>query len=138
MLNTSEIALRIKKIMDYRKLNSASFAELINVPRSAISHILSERNKPSLEFVLKIEAAFPEVDLQWLLHGYGKYPKTVVNPSISSESIKVDELEEPKPRVQKSILNIESVDVKNVTSTKKEIVKIVIFYKDQSFECFES
>ena len=44
---------RLKVILDYYNLTSSSFAEKIDVPRSSISHLLSGRNKPSLDFILK-------------------------------------------------------------------------------------
>ena len=57
--------------MDYYNESASSFAEKIGVQRSSISHILSGRNKPSLDFVLKVLSSFPEVELYWLLNGKG-------------------------------------------------------------------
>ena len=37
--------------------------------RSSLSHILSGRNKPSLDFILRVLQAFPDIDEKWLLHG---------------------------------------------------------------------
>ena len=53
MLNNSEIVSRIEKIRNNHKLTAASFATKIGVQRSAMSHILSGRNKPSLDFFNK-------------------------------------------------------------------------------------
>ena len=53
--------------MEQHELNASSFAEMIGVQRSSISHVLSGRNKPSLEFLAKIEATFDEVSFEWLL-----------------------------------------------------------------------
>jgi hypothetical protein len=39
------------------------------VQRSSLSHLLSGRNKPSLDFILKIVDVFPDVDLYWILNG---------------------------------------------------------------------
>ncbi|MEN8812270.1 MAG: helix-turn-helix transcriptional regulator, partial [Candidatus Arcticimaribacter sp.] len=69
MLNKSELIDRIREVMEQHELNASSFAETIGVQRSSISHILSGRNKPSLEFLAKIEAAFEEVSFEWLLKG---------------------------------------------------------------------
>ncbi|WP_452598137.1 helix-turn-helix domain-containing protein, partial [Pontimicrobium sp. MEBiC01747] len=74
MLNNEEFTKRLKKIIDYYGESASSFAEKIGVQRSSISHILSGRNKPSLEFVLKVLSAFPEVELYWLMNGKGKFP----------------------------------------------------------------
>ena len=74
MINIDEFAERLKTIMKYYTLNASSFADKIGVQRSAISHILTGRNKPSLDFVLKIIGEFKEVDLYWLLMGKGNFP----------------------------------------------------------------
>lgn len=62
---------RIKSIMEYYHLSSAQFADRIGFQRSALSHVLSGRNNPSLDFVLKVKAAFPDIDLDWLTMGKG-------------------------------------------------------------------
>ena len=54
MINNLDFAHRLNKVMDYYQLSAASFADKINVQRSSISHLLSGRNKPSLDFVLKV------------------------------------------------------------------------------------
>ncbi|MEJ6583565.1 MAG: helix-turn-helix transcriptional regulator, partial [Crocinitomicaceae bacterium] len=55
MLNNTEIVHRIQNIMNENELSASSFADRIGVQRSSISHILSGRNKPSLDFLAKIE-----------------------------------------------------------------------------------
>lgn len=62
---------RIRELLNARQLTPTQFADTIQVSRPVISHILSGRNKPSLEVVQKIVAAFPEVSLVWLLNGTG-------------------------------------------------------------------
>ena len=54
MLNIDFFISRLNQIMLSNNLNSASFAEQIGVQRSSVSHIMSKRNKPSLDFILKI------------------------------------------------------------------------------------
>lgn len=72
---------RIQKIIQQKKLTSSGFADMIGVPRSTISHLLSGRNNPSLEFIQKMLDAFPEIATDWLIRGkgpmyYGHLPKT--------------------------------------------------------------
>lgn len=74
--------------MQEQNLSATKFAEAIGVQRSAVSHVLSGRNKASLDFVLKIKQAYPEISLDWILLGKGE--KTV---TIAKES-KVDITEE--------------------------------------------
>ncbi|QDA61789.1 helix-turn-helix domain-containing protein [Hymenobacter jejuensis] len=63
---------RIREILTKRHLTPTQFADAIGVGRPIISHILSGRNKPSLEVVQKIIAAFPDLSLPWLLSGAGE------------------------------------------------------------------
>jgi transcriptional regulator with XRE-family HTH domain len=63
------ITERLKKIMDDNELSSSQLADRIGVQRSAISHILSGRNKPSLDFILKVLDSFSDISSEWLLRG---------------------------------------------------------------------
>ncbi|PZQ78296.1 MAG: XRE family transcriptional regulator, partial [Flavobacterium johnsoniae] len=51
MVNTEDFIKRLEKILDYYNLTASSFADKIGVQRSSISHLLSGRNKPSLDFI---------------------------------------------------------------------------------------
>lgn len=62
---------RIRDLLNWHKLTPTQFADAIQVGRPIISHILSGRNKASLDVVQRIVAAFPEVALPWLLSGTG-------------------------------------------------------------------
>jgi len=62
---------RIRQLLDSKQLTPTQFADQIGVGRPVMSHILSERNKPSLEVVQRIISAFPEISLPWLLSGTG-------------------------------------------------------------------
>ncbi len=62
---------RIKTIMAHYQLRAAQFSDAIGMQRSAVSHVLSGRNKPSLDFVLRIKRHFPEISLDWLTLGEG-------------------------------------------------------------------
>lgn len=75
MLNIDEFVKRLETIFDYYGLTASSFADKINVQRSSVSHLLSGRNKPSLDFIMKLIESFPEVDLLWILNGTGNFPK---------------------------------------------------------------
>ena len=62
---------RIRKLMENEKMSSSQFADEIDLQRSSLSHVLSGRNKPSLDFVMKIKQRFKEVNLGWLIFGNG-------------------------------------------------------------------
>ena len=69
MLNYKEIIKRIENLIQSKELTASGFAEKIGVQRSSISHIISGRNKPSLEFLIKITEVFPETSLSELVYG---------------------------------------------------------------------
>ena len=62
---------RIRILLENRQLTPTQFADVIGVARPIISHILSGRNKPSLEVVQRILAAMPDLAMPWLLNGTG-------------------------------------------------------------------
>lgn len=67
---------RISKVIDYSGLTPSEFADEIDVQRSSISHVTSGRNKPSLEFIIKIKSRFPEILWDWLVTGEGQMLKS--------------------------------------------------------------
>ena len=132
MVNTDEFTNRLNRIMEYYDLSAASFADKIDVGRSSISHLLSGRNKPSLDFVMKIIKAFPEVELYWLLNGKGSFPAkegSTPPPPVTKSTAPQEQL---FPKQTQEILAPVSGD-KN-----KQIQRIVIFYSDGSFDAYEN
>jgi transcriptional regulator with XRE-family HTH domain len=63
---------RLQTLLATEKLASSKFADLLGVNRSSISHLLSGRNNPSLEFLQKILVKFPHINPDWLLLGQGE------------------------------------------------------------------
>jgi transcriptional regulator with XRE-family HTH domain len=131
MINSDAFTKRLQQVIEYYGESASSFAEKIGVQRSSISHILSGRNKPSLEFVLKILSAFPEVELYWLLNGKGIFPKTKQTPPIQT----TDEL--PKDLFSTEKSDKETPPDHTVTPNK-QIERIVVFYSDGSFKNYEN
>lgn len=66
---------RISKIIEYSDLTSSEFADAVDVQRSSVSHITSGRNKPSLDFLIKVKEHFPELEWDWLIKGDGEMLK---------------------------------------------------------------
>jgi len=84
---------RIAKVIEYSNLTSSEFADEIDVQRSSISHITSGRNKPSLEFIIKIKSRFPELLWDWLVTGEGEMLKSELP---ESDALKNDDEEIPE------------------------------------------
>ncbi|WP_139921515.1 helix-turn-helix domain-containing protein [Hymenobacter sp. DG01] len=78
------IEQRIKELLLSRQLSPTQFADAIGISRPIVSHILSGRNKPSLEVVQRVIAAFPELSLPWLLNGTG--PMLAAAPQAVAET----------------------------------------------------
>ena len=70
-VNIVKMNKRFQKWLNYNDINSNKLAENINVSRATISHIISGRNKPSVDFLHKILNKYPDLNLNWLVTGNG-------------------------------------------------------------------
>jgi transcriptional regulator with XRE-family HTH domain len=149
MVNIDDFIKRLEIILDYYNLSASAFADKINVQRSSLSHLLSGRNKPSLDFIIKVIEVFPEVDLYWILNGKGTFPKSDKNLSVHSDKIELssDEINTPdlfstvQTNSKKSSPIINEIEKKTNSlsnSEVKTIEQIVIFYTDGSFKNYQS
>ena len=77
---------RIAEIIEYSKFSASEFADEIEVQRSNISHITSGRNKPSLDFLIKIKNRFPELQWDWLISGLGEMTKKNVEENTAEKT----------------------------------------------------
>ena len=131
---------RIKKLLLQYEMSPAMFADAIKVPRPSISHILSGRNKPSLEMVQKIILRFGNVDLYWLLD----LNKPDVTNSVTAQHNK-SKAETPNTENSKELTNVitenrssilpsapKSEKMENIRRTEK----IIILYSDKSFSIY--
>jgi transcriptional regulator with XRE-family HTH domain len=155
MVNTENFIKRLEIILEYYSLNASSFADKIGVQRSSLSHLLSGRNKPSLDFILKIVEVFPDVDLYWILNGKGIFPKNSEQfEKKENGSAQVVKQNSPTPptteitpenlfseiKSPNAIPQFESIKIDNQNSIREpysgEIDKIVIFYKNGTFKSY--
>ncbi len=148
MVNSENFADRLQMLFDYYELTAGAFADEIEVGRPSVSHILSGRNKPSLDFVMKVVKRFKEVDLYWLLNGKGSFPSLPKNsalPNISSDTKEtIVNTESNQDSFSNSIsdksMDSETLQEENVsikTESKKKVSKVIILYQDGSFEIFD-
>lgn len=85
---------RIASIMQKEGLTNAEFAEKIGISTSSLSHIFSGRNKPSLEVVMRIHKAYPNININWLLYGEGEMEEEI--PSVSDIAFTLQDDENQK------------------------------------------
>jgi transcriptional regulator with XRE-family HTH domain len=133
MVNTSNFSKRLQKILDFYGVTATLFSEKIAFNRSTISHLLSGRNKPSLEFVMKVLQTYPEVDLYWLLYGKGSFP-TPLNKV--NTQIKATNKQNALPGVEAENSVFENMALKN--SNTSAIERIILCYKDGTFKQYNN
>ena len=152
MVNIDDFIKRLEIILDYYNLSASAFADKINVQRSSLSHLLSGRNKPSLDFIIKVIEVFPEVDLYWILNGKGVFPKS---DNISSSLVEVEKNISSISKIESFISEPDlfsttekgtapSLSENNSISSFKsdnnypeEIERIVVFFKNGTFKNYK-
>ena len=112
-------AEKLKKIISKEGLSASKFAEKIGVQRSSVSHILSGRNKPSLDFVLKIYKSIENIDLEWL---FSENTENESHPEHIPSYSKIDPINQEGEN----------------TITEKSIDRIVIFFNNGSFKTYNN
>ena len=152
MVNIDDFIKRLEIILDYHNLSASAFADKINVQRSSLSHLLSGRNKPSLDFIIKVIEVFPEVDLYWILNGKGNFPKseivahsvleieknnasTPIIESTFSEPDLFSTVEKVIPPTLSESNPVESIKTEN--NSPEEIERIVVFFKNGTFKNYK-
>jgi len=147
---------RIIQFLKAEGINPTRFAERIGVQRSSISHILSGRNKPSYDFIVKIMESFPSLSPEWLLRGKGMMYKSEmpVQPGLFDKLEALNQAAQPETAIKSDTQAPESLkplpleDKSNVadllgsvgksleSNPGKRIEKVVIFYSDKTFSDF--
>jgi len=136
---------RILEFLKRENKTSAQFAEDIHVQPSGISHILSGRNKPSLDFVIKMLEKYPFLSTEWLIFGKGSmykeprmgdlfadidFTNTEKKVIISASAEKTGSSETPDQTIIQEIIS------EQPHPGHSRAIKIVWFYEDNSFEEF--
>jgi len=152
---------RLQNLIKAERLSASKFADRIGVQRSSISHILSGRNNPSMDFIQKVLKVFPHINSDWLLLGKGEMYNASLHPTIFEVSSQNDlqkkaesdnnlsenkQVTTDKPvnlsTSESNLSDINKVEDKILASqedkvvikkSEKEIDKIVVFYKDRTF-----
>ena len=128
MINHSKLIDRIKKIISDNQLTNSSFADKIGVPRSSISHILSGRNNPSLDLIIKILKSFPEINADFLLTGELTTP---INNDKSKDSLSKNMTLFPEFDTQEPPVEEKKID--------EELVKsVILVYENNKFEILKN
>ena len=116
-MNKKNILNRIKKIISDNNLSNSEFAMKIGIPKSSVSHLLSERNNPSLDVIIKISEIFEDISTDYLIFGYES------NKEIPSE---------PLNNLFDNINKESSKD--SVKDSNNTIKSIILIYENNKFE----
>ena len=130
-MENSEMKDRIAHIIRAKNLTAAEFALRLGIQPSNISHLLSGRNNPSLDFVKKLKETFPEYSLEWIIFGRG--PITIsepFTPIAPVESVSSDTFQE-KPVEP---LEEETLFDQPTPSPVATLKQIILVYSDNTFE----
>ena len=138
---------RLLEFLRKENKTSAQLAEEIGVQASGISHILSGRNNPSLDFILKMLEKYQFLSTDWLLFGKGTLYKDSRMQSLfdtdTLNSLEGNEFRQGKAETsqmidfQEKIKNREEKKtIENPVESQSDVIKIVWFYNDNSFEEF--
>ena len=132
---------RIQEILRREQLTAAQFADKIGVQRSSVSHVLSGRNNPSIDFLQKIMQHFDGISAEWLLAGSGEFRKAKRGVASAHPSELLFEDENPSPQEPKQpsttaeIENQEQPAPPILPQSKgaKRIERVLLFYSDNTF-----
>lgn len=119
----STIQDRLKMIMKTQRLTASSFADKVGVQRSGVSHIMSGRNKPSLDFIQKTLEAFPRVNGDWLVTGR----------QLKGASKEEELMEELNQESNEDTIVTTSNDTK-VNNKQRQVEKVILFYNDGTYD----
>ncbi len=142
---------RIKKIMDSEDLTAARFADMLQINRAVVSHILNGRNNPSLDVVTKILSDMNYINPDWLLSGNGSMYKDGYTPTeqketdlFAKETLNTDDDTDvdkyAKENTSQSIVNVDNTadkqDVPPIPINNRKVRQIIVYYNDNTFETF--
>ncbi len=146
---------RLQQFLNLENLTSARFADIMNIQRSNVSHLLSGRNKPSWDFIQRFAVKFPNISTDWLLFGKGKpYRESATTPSTPNSPISpsstpiIDDIfspTTPEPvefsiegdvNFDEDAANEPKITQNSPISRPKSVRRITLYYSDGTFQEF--
>ena len=134
---------RLQQFLAAENISQAQFADSIGVARASVSHILAGRNKPGFDFMERMSKRYPALSLEWLITGKGKMykgdaPEPVPVLDLWQEEPPLSEdspiLEDPEPALPSKIESATSSKKEQHIVKQRSIVRIVVFYDDNTFQ----
>ena len=116
-MNKKNILNRIKKISEKNNLSSSEFSKKIGIPKSSVTHLLSERNNPSLDIIIKISEAFEDISTDYLIFGQENQAES----TIQDPNTLFSELEQ-------------GISEDSVKDSNNKVKSIILIYENNKFE----
>ena len=143
---------RLSHILRAKNLTATQFAEMMQIQPSNVSHLLSGRNKPSLDFLIKLKEIFPEYNYEWII--LGKKPITTNDSSLFNKEnvintveinqfddnvdVKNDEEVTPVQKIEMNDSHFDSsIDRLTIESPSNRLKQIIYVYEDHTFEVYD-
>ncbi len=124
---------RIKEYMDFIGINAGKLAEILDVQRSNISHILNGRNKPGAQFIERFLLRFPEVDARWLITGKGTMLGDNMEKAEEKPDKSLSEKQSIPPAKENQKKNSSANDEGQVENS---VEKVILLYTDGTFSSY--
>ncbi len=132
---------RILEFLKAENKSSAQFAEEIGVQPSSISHIISGRNNPSLDFVMKMLDKYPSLSTDWLLFGKGQmYRDPQLNDLFRSDTNDLNYYNPVSDKEKSGLLAVEPLKTsdtqkeQNDESGSDKTKRIIFFFGNGTFK----
>lgn len=154
---------RLKQFLAAENISQAQFADIINVVRASVSHVLAGRNNPSYDFIKAIMDNYPDLNIEWLILGKGKMYKersvSVPEPmeiedfgsgllfaeteedsghEVPETPLPETEIPLQQPATLPNIAAITEMNTSNTTAQvpirQRKVSKIIVLFDDGSFQ----
>lgn len=130
LLEMPSLKDKIEALIIGLELSSTRFADVIGVKRPIISHILTERNKPSLDIIQKIVERFPELEYNWIGDDQDLDPE-VVQTIKENNDFSRDFNGSGQSTAEAEISNSQAEP-----KPERSLTKVMFFYSDDTFKIF--
>lgn len=125
---------KLRILMQRENLTASRLAEILEIQPAAISHILKGRNKPSFELVCRIINRFPQVNPYWLLGDAEEIYNNEAKATTTTNGTLFDMTNSTSASGAKSNISESAPNVPISTLGRNDIEKVIIVYRDQTFE----
>lgn len=138
---------RLAHIIRAKNLTAAQFAEIMEIQPSNVSHLLNGRNKPSLDFLIKLKNLFPEYSFDWII--MGKKPITINESSPVPKNYTINDIVDNKGNMEfnydsptsppdfKPLDDTQDIPVNQDNNDKSGSLKQIIYiYEDMTFDVY--